>query len=577
MVYDVIIIGAGPAGLFAGWTLEQYGINYCILEKGKNFLDRDKNKEYDVGFGVGGAGLFSDGKLSYPPSASKLWTKGNPKILEKVYKNLKKFFEQNQYMLEDWSEEWIKEHSKFEYKNSENSDIVQKKYKSTFLDESTRNRILSFTDENIGKNIIIGREVCEINKIKKIFIVKSKCGQMYESHNIILAVGKANYIRILNNAKQFKKFFVSEMGIRVSFNNNYLNKKVSNDLDYKVISDIDDQNHVRTFCYCKNGKIAKSLYDDNHVTFNGERINNKNNNYSNIGIVFRTKNINSVYANEMQYIFNNAKQYQYSINEYLLEKNIIGINTDRFLKKLLSHIIKPESKGIVIGPEIEKFGEYLVLNKNLQSIKGLYVIGDSTGIFRGLMAAFISGGYVADIIVEKIHSKLKILENNKKLLNIKTSCTKNMKLVFTAQSKEYFYCRDVVCQFVFEQKGGYLPVNPFRAFGYFLGDRVNRDLVRMANNQLIRTCDELWVFGNISDGVLFEIYRAIYLNKKIRFFTIGNKIEDIMEISIDEIKCEPEVHAKQIKKEDIISFIKNKCISNNKSSKEIDLFENSYE
>ena len=137
---------------------------------------------------------------------------------------------------------------------------------------------------------------------------------------------------------------------------------------------------------------------------------------------------------------------------------------------------------------------------------------------------------------------------------IKTSNTEEMKLVFTAHSKYFFFCRDVVCEFVMKQ--GFLPINPFRVFDYFLSDRVNRNLVRRGNNQLIRTCDELWVFGNIADGVLFEIVSAIEQNKPVKFFTIGSELADIKEIPVEKITFEPEVHAAKVKKQDLIDFIK---------------------
>lgn len=71
-------------------------------------------------------------------------------------------------------------------------------------------------------------------------------------------------------------------------------------------------------------------------------------------------------------------------------------------------------------------------------------------------------------------------------------------VIYTAQSKQFFYCGDAVCQFVFER--GRIPVNPFRAFDYFLGDRVNRDLVRRGNYAMLQRSDELWVFGTKNRG-----------------------------------------------------------------------------
>ncbi len=116
-------------------------------------------------------------------------------------------------------------------------------------------------------------------------------------------------------------------------------------------------------------------------------------------------------------------------------------------------------------------------------------------------------------------------------------------LIFTAQSKEYFYCRDAVCEFVFRQ--GAVPLNPFRAFGYFLSDRVERDEIRIANNNLLRVADELWVFGkDLADGVLFEIDYAAQKGKPVRFFSIHNLAERIRELPREEWTFEAEVRHK---------------------------------
>lgn len=60
--YKVIIVGGGPAGLFTAITLAELGIReVLILEKGKDLDQRDRG---DMLCGLGGAGAFSDGKLT---------------------------------------------------------------------------------------------------------------------------------------------------------------------------------------------------------------------------------------------------------------------------------------------------------------------------------------------------------------------------------------------------------------------------------------------------------------------------------------------------------------------------------
>ena len=128
-------------------------------------------------------------------------------------------------------------------------------------------------------------------------------------------------------------------------------------------------------------------------------------------------------------------------------------------------------------------------------------------------------------------------------------------VVFTAQSKKRYYCRDAVCEFVFNQ--GALPLNPFRLYGYFLADRVDRDLIRQANNNLIRQCDQLWVFGaSIADGVLFEIEYARKLNKPIRFFSIRSQADQIIPVDIQNLDFESEIFGStELTREQLIARI----------------------
>jgi len=136
--------------------------------------------------------------------------------------------------------------------------------------------------------------------------------------------------------------------------------------------------------------------------------------------------------------------------------------------------------------------------------------------------------------------------------------TAELPVVFTAQSKLHFYCRDAICEFVFKQ--GAVPLNPFRLFDYFLGDRVDRNIIRQANNNLIRKCDELWVFGDtIADGVLFEILYAKKLKIPVKFYTLDSRADLIREASCNEMNFEEEVYASTgLKHKELIEQISEK-------------------
>lgn len=72
---EVLVVGAGPSGLFAAYILSSYGVDVILIERGLKIEERalsvDEffrsgvlNPESNIQFGEGGAGTFSDGKLT---------------------------------------------------------------------------------------------------------------------------------------------------------------------------------------------------------------------------------------------------------------------------------------------------------------------------------------------------------------------------------------------------------------------------------------------------------------------------------------------------------------------------------
>ncbi|MEJ0054025.1 MAG: hypothetical protein WDN10_04900 [bacterium] len=118
--------------------------------------------------------------------------------------------------------------------------------------------------------------------------------------------------------------------------------------------------------------------------------------------------------------------------------------------------------------------------------------------------------------------------------------SKDRPLVYTAMSKHLFYYRMFISKYVLEN--GAVPLNPFMVFDYFLLDAVDRDLVREGNNNLVKRCDEFWVFGAVSNGVLAEIKIARAKGKPVKYFKI-EKPHKIVPVEKEQVELEADIEA----------------------------------
>ena len=88
------------------------------------------------------------------------------------------------------------------------------------------------------------------------------------------------------------------------------------------------------------------------------------------------------------------------------------------------------------------------------------------------------------------------------------------------QQKAKEYCRKIILD-------GNLPIAPHIYFTQFMDDDKNneRTLALNFNKELIKFCDQVWVFGSdISSGMLFEINFANSLNKKVVYKEVENEL-----------------------------------------------------
>lgn len=566
IIYNTVVIGGGVAGLAAAYQLRKDDRRVLVIDYGRDIFKRERNNPYDVANGVGGAGLYSDGKVSFFPSATELWVLDGV-LLRKAYMLFQKLFRVFHIQTEDYPN--IKQRERV----SKGEESTNKYYKSIVLSLEERLHMIYYLALNIGEeNILSNTTITGINKKDGCYhLVLNKNGdaEMVMAESIILAGGKHSFEYFkqiatdISIGKVFEKF---EIGIRVECSNTDFDYFDAEQTDVKIIEGNGDGG-LRTFCCCRDGIVVEnSSYS--YTSYNGSSGEVKNTGRSNIGII---ASVPQKLAEQIKarYQDNEGKQLPGKLSDFMQEKKeLYSVEIDMAIRDFLrQHFPKMSaSDATMYYPVYERYGEYPELSTSLRLCdEQIWVVGDATGIFRGIMPAFISG-FLAAKASAMIVNDTELLDK----LHIKPSPTKPCKTVFTAQSKQTFYCRDAVCQFVFEQ--GAIPINPFRVFDYFLGERVDRNMVRNGNNEMIRRCDELWVFGHVSDGVLFEIATCRQSGKKVRYFTISAKIEEIREISPDDVVFEPEVHNWRVKRDDLLKLLRYGNSSAENSAKQLSLF-----
>lgn len=548
MIYDAIIIGGGVSGLAAAYYLTQKKQRVLVLERGKHIYDRCRDDLYDIANGVGGAGLFSDGKVSFYPSASQLWQLRANGIRE-AYTYLQGFLHEQYIEIEDFSSQWLEE---------QEQEGIRKRYKSQTLNIEQRLKIIFKLCQFVGNaNILVGSDVKSIVKSNGSYhltVNQNDNKLLLHASTIIIAGGKHIYAKLLPfmtgiNTDSKKRFV--EVGIRIECRNEDFDYYDDEQTDVKLIDNRDDYLSVRTFCCCRDGVVVESS-SYGMISLNGSADDKGRRGFTNIGILLRYDGIkNQRASNKVLNALEKIKESQrLSMSAYMEGKEaILGADADSIIRNFLSsHFPKMSlSDATIYHPSIEKAGVFPTLSDTLQmKSENIWVAGDATGMFRGILSSFVSGFLVASCVTRILSAYDSDLQQK---FHIKVSSSEKRKVVFTAQSKQFFYCRNAVCEYVMKQ--GCIPVNPFRIFGYFLDDRVDRNIVRNGNNEMISRCDELWVFGPISDGVLFEIYYSRKLGLPVRFFSIETRASEIVELRDEDLKFESEVHNFQLKKSDL--------------------------
>jgi len=450
--YDVIIVGAGPAGIFAALELlknNNFNLEILILEKGKNIVQRkcpmrEQNttcqqcNPCSLLSGWGGGGAFSDGKLNLTGSIgghlsdylSEEELEWSIKYVDDVYLQFgadEKVYGTNQEEIEYIKREAAKANLKF----------IPAKVRHLGTEQCFT--ILKNIFHLLKEKVEIRTSV-EVEKItrtgNKVNGIVTTTGEIINSKYVILSPGRvgAEWLKKQSLELGLKVFNNPvDVGVRVELPAIILEHLTHAIYESKLIyyTSLFNDN-VRTFCMCPYGEVVME-YNDGITTVNGHSYRNKKTDNSNFALLVSTT-FTEPFKEPIaygKYIANLANILSGGVIIQRLGDLISGrrSTTERISHsvvtptltsatpgdlsfvlpyRILSDIIEMlealdkiapgvfREQTLLYGAEVKFYSVRLELSKHLETkIKNLFAVGDGAGITRGLIQASMSGVIVA--------------------------------------------------------------------------------------------------------------------------------------------------------------------------------------
>lgn len=428
-----VIVGMGPAGMFAGFILAKYGYKPVIIERGEKVEDRQKtvehfwntgelSKESNIQFGEGGAGTFSDGKLT---------TRTKDKRCRTVLGTFVKY---------GAPEEII-----YSGKPHIGTDILKTVVKNI------RKEI-----EKNGGTILFGTKLEGIKiKNKKLCAVIAGKDEI-ACDNLVLAVGHSSrdtYEMLLKEgvAMEQKPFAIGvrvehlQSMIDVNQYGRYAGHPKLKASDYRLTAKSQDGRGVYSFCMCPGGQVTAASSELGGVVTNGMSNYKRDGKNANSAIVVTVgrddfENDSPLSGMEFQRYYEKLA-YEIGGRDYKAPVQLIKDFLDdrvstkigsvaptyapgyelRDLKECLPYKVSSALKdgflnfekkikgfslgdGIMTGIETRTSAPVRILrNENLESIcaEGLYPCGEGAGFAGGIMSSAVDGIKAAEKIAAR--------------------------------------------------------------------------------------------------------------------------------------------------------------------------------
>jgi uncharacterized protein len=419
-IYDVTILGTGPAGLAAAQRLRNTHLKVLVLDAGKAVDKRNRYCPHDATTGDGGAGLFSDGKFSFFPSATALWTLPRSADLRAAYEWTCETLSArglstppfpncpDQYTPKIGTEDWF-----------------LKSYPSDYLSLEARLELVADMISKVKGTIINEQRVHDIaystlqDKFKlHTFNVVSGEATTFTTKRLIIGTGRFGPLEpALKALTGHSSFHRLEVGFRIEQSSNRAFFKDMKLLDPKLRLKINDGSvEWRTFCVCREGEAV--MTETNGLWTVSGRSDCPATGRSNSG--FNTRVLEGSKAAEsvrkvVQSMSKQSAYFEVPMIDLLEEEEqatelldgIYGSDLRKAMATGLGHLanvfsdLREDRNAKLIGPTLEGVGWYPTVDEDLKLLDvPASIVGDACGLFRGIVAAMISGHYGASAILD---------------------------------------------------------------------------------------------------------------------------------------------------------------------------------